>query len=134
MQGQTLLVVDEDWVFREFQARTLGEAGYKVLKATGTAEAMRVARTAPVIHLLITDFTMVGFDGLELTRRFRALHPEARVLMFTGSTPLPGGKTEELERFAMLGKPYGVEELLHQVRSLLDATVPLPRRQPTGSV
>jgi DNA-binding response OmpR family regulator len=72
---------------------------------------------------------MVGLDGLELTNQFRAFHPEAPVLMFKGSQPLPGHRMENLERFAVLGKPYDVEELLHKIRSLLDAVVPLPRRE-----
>jgi DNA-binding response OmpR family regulator len=135
MPGQTptLLVVDEDWVFREFQARTLGDRGYTVMKATGAAEAMLLARTTPIINLLLTDYSMVGLDGLELTNQFRAFHPEAPVLMFTGSLPLPSQRIEKLERFAVLGKPYDLEELLHKVRSLLDAVVPLPRRESSGS-
>jgi len=127
--GPTLLVVDEDWVFREFQARTLGDRGYTVMKATGAADAMLLARTTPIINLLLTDYSMVGLDGLELTSQFRALHPEAPVLMFTGSLPLPGHRIENLDRFAVLGKPYDVEELLHRIRTLLDAVVPLPRRE-----
>jgi DNA-binding response OmpR family regulator len=135
MPGQTptLLVVGEDWVFREFQARTLGDRGYTVMKATGAAEAMLLARTTPIINLLLTDYSMVGLDGLELTNQFRAFHPEAPVLMFTGSLPLPSQRIEKLERFAVLGKPYDLEELLHKVRSLLDAVVPLPRRESSGS-
>ena len=133
-QAPTVLVVDQDWVFREFQARTLGDRGYTVMKATGAAEALLLARTTPIINLLLTDYSLVGLDGLELTRRFRALHPEASVLIFTDSIPLPTHQTEELERFAVLGKPYAVQDLLHHVRALLDVTVPLPRRQPACSV
>ena len=90
---------------------------------------MLLARTTPIINLLLTDYSMVGLDGLELTSQFRALHPEAPVLMFTGSLPLPGHRIENLDRFAVLGKPYDVEELLHRIRTLLDAVVPLPRRE-----
>ncbi len=123
----TLLVVDEDWVFREFQARTLGDQGYTVMKATGAVEAMLLARTTPIINLLLTDYSMVGLDGLELTNHFRAFHPESPVLMFKGALPLPGHRMENLDRFAVLGKPFDVKSLLHKIRLLLDAVVPLPR-------
>ena len=132
-QTPTLLVVDEDWVFREFQAQTLGDRGYTVVKATGAAEAMLLARTTPIINLLLTDYSMVGLDGLELTSQFRALHPGAPVLMFTGSLPFPSHRMEKLERFAVLGKPYDVDDLLHKIRSLLDVVVPLPRRESSVS-
>lgn len=129
----TLLVVDEDWVFREFEARALGDGGYTVLKANGAAEAMALARSRPIIHLFLTDFSIGGLDGLELTNQFRSLHPEAPVLMFTGSLPLPSHRTQKLERFAVLARPFDVQGLLHKVRSLLDIVAPLPMRQPLCS-
>jgi DNA-binding response OmpR family regulator len=125
----TVMVVDSDPVFREFEAQTLCDHGYKVLKAPGAAEALLLAGTTAAIHLLLTDFVMPEFDGLELTRRFRAVHPETPVLMFAGSLPLPSHRTDNLEPFAVLGKPFDVNELLHKVRTLLDATAPLPIRK-----
>ncbi len=129
-QARTLLLADDDWVLREFEAEILGEGGYTVLKATGAEDAILLARTAPIIHLLLTDFSMRGFDGLELTSRFRELHPETPVLMFRGSFPLPSHKTEKLKRFGVLCRPFEIEQLLHRVRSLLNAAAPLPIRKP----
>jgi DNA-binding response OmpR family regulator len=123
----TLLVVDHDPVFREFEARTLGVQGYQVLKATGVAEAMSLARSTAAIHLLLTDLSTPQFDGLELTKRFRALRPETPVLLFTGDSPWLDHRTEKLERFAVMDKPFVIKELLHRIRALLDAAVPFPR-------
>lgn len=129
----TLLVVDGDQVFREFQAQTLSDQGYKVLKAAGAAEALRLANTTAAIHLLLTDLVMPGIDGLELTRRFRAVHPETPVLMFVGTPRLRSHETPNLERLAVLGKPFDVNELVRKVRALLDAAAPLPIRTPSCS-
>ena len=40
----TLLIVETDAVFREFEARTLSDRGYTVLKARGMAEALELGR------------------------------------------------------------------------------------------
>ena len=61
-----------------------------MLAAENAAEALRLAREAAAIHLLITDLAMPEVDGLELTRRFRAVHPETPVLMVSGSLPCCG--------------------------------------------
>ena len=126
----TVLVVDSDPVFREFQAQTLCDQGYKVLKAPGAAEALRLAGTTTAVHLLLTDYVMPEFDGLELTRRFRAVHPKTPVLMVSGSLPLIQDRADDLEHFALLPKPFHFGELLHKVRTLLDAATPLPIRRP----
>jgi two-component system, cell cycle sensor histidine kinase and response regulator CckA len=126
--AETLLVVDDDPMMRDMETQILRLEGYTVLPAEGAAEALRLAREAAAIHLLITDFMMPDVDGLELTRRFRAAYPKTPVLMVSGSLPLIDHKTEDLDRFEMLAKPFASDELLHKVRSLLDAAVPLPVR------
>jgi DNA-binding NtrC family response regulator len=125
---ETLLVVDDDPMVRDVETKILRLQGYTVLKAEGAAEALRLAREAAAIHLLITDFSMPEFDGLELTRRFRAVHPKSPVLMVSGSFPSIQTRPDELDYFEFLAKPFHNDELLHKVRTLLDAVAPLPRR------
>jgi len=127
---KTLLVVEDDPQLRDAETRLLRVQGYTVLEAEGAAKALRLAREAAAIHLLITDFSMPRVDGLELTRRFRVVHPETPVLMVSGSLPLIQHRADDLDRFEILEKPFEVNELLHKVRTLLDATAPLPIRKP----
>ena len=104
--------------------------GYTVVEAESAAEALRVAASAVTIHLLITDLVMPEANGLELTRRFRTVHPNTPVLMVSGSLPLLRTKSEpDLERFDFLAKPFQFDEFLHKVRKLLDVTAPLPIRK-----
>jgi two-component system, cell cycle sensor histidine kinase and response regulator CckA len=127
---KTVLVVDDEEMIRELEAQVLHAQGYKVLAAEGAAEALRLAGETTTIHLLITDLAMPDIDGLELTRRFRALHPETPVLMVSGSLPLVRhGIEPDLERFHFLAKPFQFSELIHKVRVLLDAATPLPIRK-----
>ena len=128
---KTVLVVDDDAMVRDLETLMLRLQGYTVLEAESAAEALRVAASTVTIHLLITDLMMPEVDGLELTRRFRAVHPKTPVLMVSGSLPMLRARSEpDLDRFAFLAKPFEFDELLHKVRTLLDATAPLPIRKP----
>ena len=128
---KTLLVVDDDPMVRDVETQILRLQGYTVLEAESAAEALRVAAATATIHLLITDLVMPEVDGLELTRRFRAVHPKTPVLMVSGSLPLLAAtEPTDLDRFEFLAKPFQFGELLHKVRTLLDAAAPLPIRKP----
>jgi CheY-like chemotaxis protein len=127
---ETLLVVDDDQVVLEAEARLLCRQGYTVLQAEGAVQAVRLAREAAAIHLLITDFSMPGVDGLELARQFRAVHPKTPILMVSGSLPPIHHRADDLDRFELLAKPFQLGELLHKVRKLLNAVAPLPIRKP----
>ena len=127
---RTLLVVDDDPMVREVETQVLRVQGYTVLEAEGAKEALRLAGETATIHLLITDLMMPEVDGLELTRRFRTIHPKTPVLMVSGSLPLLRSKSElDMDRFDFLAKPFQFSELLHKVRTLLDAAAPLPIRK-----
>ena len=126
-----VLVVDDEPMVRDLEAHVLRQEGYTVLEAKSAAEALRLAGENASIDLLVTDLLMSEVDGLELTRRFRALHPRTPVLVVSGSLPLLHARSEpDLDRFDFLAKPFQFDELLHKVRKLLDATAPLPIRKP----
>jgi len=127
--ARTLLVVDDDPLLRDVETQLLRLQGFKVLEAANAAKALRLARKAAAIHLLITDFAMPEVNGLELTHRFRAVHPKTPVLMVSGSLPLMHHKADGLDRFEILEKPFEFKELLHKVRRLLDIVSPLPIRR-----
>ena len=120
-EAATLLVVDDDAAVRKLEVRILSQFGHKVLEAEGPVEAMKLAAATPIIHLLLTDFSMPGADGLELAEQFRTVHPHTPVLMVSGSLEAIDGRADHLERFAVLAKPFTSEELVHNVRTLLSS-------------
>ena len=125
--ARTVLVVDDEAMVRDLETEVLRLQGYNVLAAGSAAEALRMAASTATIHLLITDLMMPEVDGLELTRRFRVMHPNVPVLMVSGSLPLLHAMSEpDLERFDFLAKPYQLNELIQKVRTLLEAPIPLP--------
>ena len=126
VDSPTVLVVDDDSVFRQLEARALREQGYNVLQAGCADEALHLVATTATLDLLLTDFNMPEVDGMELSRQFRTLRPETPVLMVSSSLPAVQNQVKEWERFAVLEKSSSFEELLEKVRTLLAEVTPLP--------
>jgi DNA-binding NtrC family response regulator len=118
-EAETLLVVDDDDAIRDLEVRILRQLGHKVLQAAGPLEAMRLAAATSTIHLLLTDFLMPDANGLELARRFRAVHPQTPVLLVSGSLEAINGRADHLDRFEVLAKPFKSEDLVRTVQALL---------------
>jgi DNA-binding NtrC family response regulator len=126
VSSKTVLVVDDEPMVRDLLTEVLRLQGCNVLAVASAAEALRVAASTATIHLLITDLMMPEVDGLELTRRFRAMHPNIPVLMVSGSLPLLHAMSEpDMERFDFLAKPFQLNELLQKVRTLLEVPISL---------
>ena len=126
-QGQTLLVVEDEEVLREFEVQILGDSGYRVLQAECVAAALRVAAATTPIHLLLTDLSLPDGDGINLAHQFRVLHPQAAILLVSGSVTGLEGKADGLEPFTLMGKPFVIPELLRMIRALVADTAPPPR-------
>ncbi len=138
---QRILVVDDDPSIRLLCSKTLKQAGYVVLEADGSSEAMALysASTVP-IHLLLTDlflpppdFQLISsrnqyprVNGHELVRQALSLRKELRLLLMS-SHPMANlaaqGIRVEADRF--LQKPFSVAALLDRVTFAL-ASAPLP--------
>jgi CheY-like chemotaxis protein len=81
----TILVVDDEPSVLALVRTMLWRAGFTVLEASGGEQALEVAagQTAP-IQLLLTDVLMPEMNGYELAGKFKADHPQTKVLFMTG--------------------------------------------------
>lgn len=83
-RNATILVAEDDDVFRHAFSRILQNWGYRVLAAENGIAAMSVASTfAEPIDVLITDYFMPDFNGSELANRMIVHRPEIKVLYMT---------------------------------------------------
>lgn len=85
-----VLIVDDKVVFRH-AARDVVEATAPDFVVLGEAASGRHALAAvDDLHpdLVLMDVRMEGMDGIETTKRLRAAHPEAVVVLVTTDAPL----------------------------------------------
>lgn len=82
--GHILLVDDEEQVV-QVTGEILQSLGYTVVGKTTPQEALRIFAEAPYdFDLLLTDLTMPGLTGLELSEQVKRLRPEIPIILFTG--------------------------------------------------
>ncbi|HLP31466.1 MAG TPA: response regulator [Geothrix sp.] len=108
----SLLLVDDDVIYRERLGKALAARGYDVRTAANAAEAMALAE-ADSPELAVLDLRMPGESGLELLRRLRALDPTTRVLMLTGYGSIATAlEAVRLGAVHYLTKPADVDDIL----------------------
>jgi two-component system, response regulator RegA len=79
----SVLIADDDDLFRARLGRALKELGWEVFLAADTAQALAAAREhAP--GLAIVDLRLAGENGLDLVRALRPLDPTMFIIMLTG--------------------------------------------------
>jgi len=114
--GTILLVEDED-ALRAVACRLLERAGYEVIVAPSSAEALVAAADHPhPIDLLLTDVIMPTMPGPQLAERMRRQRPGLRVLFMSGFAQpiLDSSKTLD-EGVDLIEKPFSAETLLARV-------------------
>jgi PAS domain S-box-containing protein len=125
----TILLVEDDATVRELARRVLAQAGYAVLEAGGGEEALDICASHDgPIDLVLTDAGLPGLSGADVLRRTGELRPSARRLVMSGN-PYDAGVGVATD---LLAKPFGPEELVRKVRSVLDERRVGPDRRPAA--
>jgi DNA-binding NtrC family response regulator len=132
LQGARILVVDDDAVVRRMLSDTLGRAGYHVVSAGTSAEALREA-SGDEPALAIIDLVLPDGDGIELLGSLRAAWPALPAIVVTAYVE-PRSIVEAMRRGAVdyLSKPVDPEVLLSTCRAAL-ARRPAPVEASTAS-
>ncbi|MBM4125487.1 MAG: response regulator, partial [Nitrospira sp.] len=122
--AETILLVEDAAVVREFAREVLAEQGYRVMEAENAHEALQAsAAFQGPIHLLLTDVVMPGMNGRQLADELKTLRPDTKVLFMSGYTEdaiLRSGI--QRHAVAFLRKPYNASVLTRAVREVLDAS------------
>jgi two-component system response regulator RegA len=79
----SILVVDDDAVFRERLVQALRERGYDVRASADAATALELARDDSP-EMAVVDLRMPGASGLELVRDLRRIDPATKIVVLTG--------------------------------------------------
>ena len=116
-----VMYVDDDQALVFLVQRLLRRRGYQVSGFTDPHEATAALRAAPQAYdLLVTDYNMPGFCGVDLVREARLIRPDLPVALASGYV------TAEIEQAALaegaralIHKPNDVEELCATVQRLV---------------
>jgi two-component system, response regulator RegA len=108
----SMLVVDDDDVFRERMTRALRERGLAVRAASTAEEAIALARAGSP-DLALVDLRMPGSSGLELIRALKSNDPATRVVVLTGYGSIATAvEAIHLGATNYLSKPVDADEVL----------------------
>jgi two-component system, response regulator RegA len=110
--GRTILVVDDEDVFRERLVKAFNARGFE---ATGVASAEAAMQHAcsETPECAVVDLRMPGVSGLYVVRRLHELDPTTRIVVLTGygsiATALDAVRSGAVH---YLTKPVDIDELI----------------------
>jgi two-component system response regulator RegA len=111
-RARSILLVDDDDVFRARLSRALGERGFAVTTAADGAAAIAAARRAPP-DFAVVDLRMPGVSGQEVIDALVPLGAGIKIVVLTGYGSIVSA-VEALHRGAhhYLSKPIDADELV----------------------
>jgi PAS domain S-box-containing protein len=124
VDGETILVCEDDEDVRSYSVEALKELGYHVLEAADGQEALRLlAESKGSVDLMFTDVVLPGgMTGAIVAQRAKELQPGLKILFTTGyarNAIVHHGRLDP--GVELLSKPFAFSDLAARIRDLLDA-------------
>jgi len=111
-QAYSILLVDDEEVFRKRLAQALSRRGFTVHEAGDFEQAMAVLQNFDP-ELALVDLRMPGKSGLELVAEAKRLQPGIRIVVLTGYGSIAtASQAIKLGALNYLPKPADVDEIL----------------------
>lgn len=114
--SQSMLIIDDEEIVLNSCRRIFSSEGFQVVITSSPAEGLRLASDA-AYDVILCDWKMPGFDGLDVVEELHRRSPESAVVMISGF-PSVGRATEAMKRGAMdyVAKPFTPEEIMATVK------------------
>lgn len=113
--GLSILIVDDEPILLEMLLDIFHDEGFTVYTATNGDEALAILAHQRVT-VVLTDFMMPNFSGLELAQRIRANSATAStpVLLMSAAKPVIVDDSITM----VISKPFMIEDLVATVRKV----------------
>jgi CheY-like chemotaxis protein len=119
---ETILVVEDDRLVRDYVLTQLHSLGYITLDAANATDALAILESNPTFDLLFTDVIMPGpMNGRQLADEVSKQRPGLKVLYTSGYTEdaiIHQGRLDA--GVLLLAKPYRKSDLARMIRKALD--------------
>ncbi|MEN6321756.1 MAG: PAS domain S-box protein [Syntrophaceae bacterium] len=119
---ERILFIDDEKALVELGKEMLEFLGYTVSATTDSIEALEIFRTRPDdFDLVITDMTMPGLIGIDLSKECMKVRPHIPIILCTGFSDLIDEKQAAesgIQAFVM--KPYVITNLANTIRKVLE--------------
>jgi DNA-binding NtrC family response regulator len=117
---ETILLVEDDPLVLKLVTTILENAGFFVLAATNSTEAMKIeGGFGGTIDLLLSDVMMPDMSGPVIAKLLKKYRPEMHVMMMSGYPE--SGMLVHTYGWCLLQKPFVAEALVEKVNEVLDS-------------
>jgi signal transduction histidine kinase/CheY-like chemotaxis protein len=123
VNGEVVLIVEDEEAVREIASESLQALGYGVLIAPDARIALDILRSPTRVDVLFSDIVMPGgMNGAQLANEARRIKPTLKVLLTSGYIATATGGVRELpEGVPLLRKPYMREDLAAKLQAIMSA-------------
>jgi len=120
---ETILIVDDEHIFRDSCCEVLSELGYLPIAAANGEEGLHLFQQhRNVIRLIICDLMMPGISGIELFRRIRSISSDTPFLFITAYDQThPHAPELHSDGCEVLEKPFHIPALSQAIESAMHA-------------
>jgi CheY-like chemotaxis protein len=119
---ERILLVDDEPAIAEVETLMLEKLGYQVETETSSAEALSSFGNNPGGYdLVMTDMTMPGTTGRELSEKMMKIRPDIPIVLCSGySHQVNKNEAKRMGIRAFVMKPLKLREIAHTIRKVLD--------------
>ena len=120
--NELILFLDDEETLARWGKKALERFGYRVVAKTNSREVIEDLRSQPdKFDMVITDQTMPGIAGIELTKEILQIRPDMPVIICTGFAEASmKQRAQDAGARELLVKPLIAREIAEAVRRVLD--------------
>ena len=120
MPTARILIVDDEQLVRWSLHERLNTAGYDILEAGLSSEALERIGAAE-IDLVLLDHKLPDGDGLTVLRKIKGAAPDIQVILLTGhASPEQAVEAMKLGAYHYVNKPFNLDEVEMLVQKALE--------------
>ena len=110
-EHKSLLIVDDDSIFRDRLARSMQKKGFEVFQAEGVKQGIDLANVNKP-YFAVVDLRLNDGNGIQVVKNIQKVNPKSRVIMLTGYGNIPTAVSAIKEgAIDYLSKPADAEDI-----------------------